>query len=80
MAAWEEKDATAIFETSHAAKGVCANLALTCLTEPLSIITEGYRPGKESERDEAKVNAAYEKLTKVYPEVIAKITEYRDSK
>ena len=76
--AWESQDATAIFETSHAAKGVCANLALTPLTEVLSIITEAYRPGKESERDQAAVNAAYEKFKKIYPEILEKITQFKE--
>ena len=77
--AWDDQDATAIFEASHAAKGVCANLALTPLTEVLSTITEAYRPGKESSRDEAAVNAAYEEFKKIYPEIMGKIAVYRDS-
>ncbi len=80
MSAWEAGDEKAIFEASHAAKGVCANLALTPLTETLSIITEGYRPGKEAKRDTAAISAAYEEFTRVYSDTIGKIELYRDSR
>ena len=80
ITAWEANDDNAIFEASHAAKGVCANLAITPLTKVLSTITEGYRPGKESERNAAEVSAAYEEFKKLYPEIIEKITQYRDGK
>ena len=38
-------DATALFETSHAVKGVCYNLGLITLAEAASEISEEFRPG-----------------------------------
>ena len=47
MEAWEQKNDELIFKASHTMKGVCANLALSDLSETVNKITEAYRPGQE---------------------------------
>ena len=47
LAAGESMDPGALFDASHAAKGVCANLGLTSLSELASEICEEFRPGNQ---------------------------------
>ena len=40
-------DPTAVFDSAHAIKGVCANLGLVKLAQAASVLCEAYRPGSE---------------------------------
>ena len=44
--AGENMDPTALFETSHAVKGICANLGLTSIADAASVISEVTRVQK----------------------------------
>ena len=55
LKAGETMDPVALFETSHAVKGVCANLGLVALSEAASEISEEYRPGNERHFSDAEV-------------------------
>ena len=61
---WEAGNEEEMFEAAHAAKGVCANLALTKLYENASTVTDAYRPGKE----DAKLKEEVDKLMKQFKE------------
>ena len=45
LEAGEEMDPTTMFETSHAVKGICANLGLKSIADAASEISEEFRPG-----------------------------------
>lgn len=55
-AAMKEKDCTRAFQAAHTLKGVCLNLGLTGLFEPVNIITEMLRAGNYEEALEEMEN------------------------
>jgi len=54
-AAAETMDQTALFEKSHAIKGVCSNLGLTKIAGLASEISEEFRPGKPRTMSDGEV-------------------------
>lgn len=66
FAAWAEGDEQAAFEAAHAAKGVCANLAIDGLAETASAITEALRPGNDAVRASTDVDALVNELKANY--------------
>lgn len=55
LAAGKTMDPTQLFETAHAAKGVCGNLGLTKLAAAASDIAEEYRPGNSRRLTDGEV-------------------------
>ena len=63
----EQGDLDAAFETAHALKGSCANLALTPLTQLVSEMTELLRQRTQTDYSEllAQANSQFEKLKSI---------------
>ena len=76
FAAAETMDATALFETSHAMKGVCANLGLMKLYEAASEISEEYRPGNARKFSDAEVKQKIEAIKALYKKTAEGIRLY----
>ena len=60
------KDPTGIFESSHALKGVSANLGLDALSSLAGVIADEFRPGRERKLDGAELAAKLEELKALY--------------
>lgn len=67
-AAGEAMDATGLFESAHAIKGVCSNLGLVRLSQAAAEICDEFRPGnprrltdEQVSQKIAEVNALFEK-------------------
>lgn len=76
LAAGEGMDPTQLFETAHAAKGVCGNLGLTNLAEDASAIAEEYRPGNDRTMSDEEVKAKLADISEKYSIVAEGIKEY----
>ncbi len=76
LAAGETMDPTQLFETSHAAKGVCGNLGLTKLADAATEITEDYRPGAVRKYSDAEIREKLRELAALYEVTKAGIQRY----
>ena len=76
LKAGETMDPVALFETSHAVKGVCANLGLVALSEAASEISEEYRPGNERHFSDAEVKEKLLALEELYRRTLEGISRY----
>lgn len=76
LAAGETMDATALFETAHAVKGVCGNLGLPALVDAASEIAEEYRPGNPRRLTDGQVKEKLESLSQLYSRVSEGIRRY----
>ena len=79
IAAGQNMDPTQLFETSHAVKGVCANLGLVKLAEIASEITEEYRPGNSRRLTDAQVKEKLDALEKLYQRTMEGIQKYEEA-
>ena len=79
VAAGRSMDPTALFESSHAMKGVCANLGLTGLADAASEIAEEFRPGNSRALSDEQVAAKIEAIDKMYERTIEGIRLYEQS-
>ncbi len=75
-AASETMDPSALFETAHAMKGVCANLGLVNLAEAAHVITEEFRPGAPRTLSDDEVCEKLKALKDMYRKTIEGITRY----
>ncbi len=66
LAAGETMDAQKIFETAHAVKGVCGNLALTGLYEAACVLSEEFRPGNPRKLSDAEVKEKLQEVARLY--------------
>ena len=66
LAAGETMDAQKIFETAHAVKGVCGNLALTGLYEVACVLSEEFRPGNPRKLSDAEVKEKLQEVARLY--------------
>lgn len=78
-AAFESMDATKIFESTHAMKGVCANLGLDDLASMVSEITEEFRPGAERSLSDDEIKAKMQAVLEKYEMTAEGIREYEAS-
>ena len=78
-AAGETMDATALFESAHALKGVCANLGLDNLANAAEEITEEFRPGNSRKLSDEEVKGKLLSISETYQKVLACIEEYTNS-
>lgn len=76
QAAWQQQNDGEIFRHAHTLKGVCANLALTRLTELSSTITEAYRPGQTTTESRASVSSVMDALGEEYERVTGLIRAF----
>lgn len=75
-AAGESMDATALFETGHALKGVTANLGLDTLSEAASAVTEEFRPGNARKHSDAEVKEMLARVDALYQRTAEGIKAY----
>ena len=79
LAAGEGMDSTQLFETAHAAKGVCANLGLVKLSAAASEIAEEYRPGNPRRFTDAEVKEKLAAIAALYDKTAKGIQAYEES-
>ena len=65
-AAAESMDPTALFESTHAMKGVCGNLGLDMLAAMASELSEEFRPGTPRSLSDEQVKTKVEELLALY--------------
>jgi len=66
LQAGKSMEPTELFETAHAAKGVCANLGLPQLAGLASRIAEEFRPGNPRTMTDAEVARKLAELSEIY--------------
>ena len=76
MAAGESMDPTALFESAHALKGVCANMGFDKLSEAVGVITEEFRPGNPRKHTDAEIKAMLADIDALYKRTVAGIEQY----
>lgn len=69
-------DPQQLFETAHAAKGVCANLGLTKLSDLASQIAEEYRPGNSRTLSDDEVRATLQEIAELNAQTVEGIRRY----
>ncbi len=69
-------DSTQLFETAHAAKGICGNLGLTALADAASEIAEEFRPGNARSLSDAEVAQKIAHIEDLYEQTIEGIRQY----
>ena len=72
-------DPSAIFESAHAMKGVCANLGLDSLAAAVSEVTEEFRPGAARQFSDDEVKAKLDGIFAMYEKTEAGINEYKET-
>ena len=78
LAAGEEMDPTQMFETSHALKGVSANLGLTNISEAAEVITEEFRPGAVRKLTDSEIREKLREVGEMYNRASAGIRQYEE--
>ena len=76
--AGESMDATALFESAHAMKGVCANLGLDALAGAADEITEEFRPGNPRKLSDDDVRAKLRDIAEKYRATAEGIRRYEE--
>ena len=72
-------DANALFETTHALKGVSANLGLVSICGLASELTEEFRPGSPRSLTDAEVEAKLQQLEALYRRTVEGIGTYENA-
>ena len=72
-------DATRLFESAHAMKGVCSNLGLDALASAANEITEEFRSGNPRTLTDDAVREKVDSLLQRYRDTVAGITAYEES-
>lgn len=75
-AAGESMDASALFESAHAMKGVCANLGLDALAQGASELAEEFRPGSPRQFTDEQVRGKIAAISEQYQRTLAGIEQY----
>lgn len=74
--AGESLDPTALFESAHAMKGVCANLGFDGLSEAAGELTEEFRPGSSRQMTDDEVRSKIDEIGRMYEHTVSVIREY----
>ena len=69
-------DAEALFEKTHAIKGVCANLGLTKIAALAAEVCEDFRPGRVRQLSDEEVRLKIDEMIALRERVVACIGEY----
>ena len=77
--AGESMDPTALFESAHAMKGVCANLGLDDLAAAVGVVTEEFRPGAARTMSDEEVKEKLDEIFAMYEKTEAGINEYKET-
>lgn len=75
----ESFDPSAMFESAHAMKGVCANLGLDDLAEAVGAVTEEFRPGASRGMSDDEVRAKLSEIYGMYEKTIEGIKKYSET-
>lgn len=78
-AAGETMDPTALFESAHALKGVCANLGFDEMASLAGDITEDFRPGATRRLSDDEIKARIAQIDALYRRTLAGIEAYAAS-
>ena len=78
IAAGDTMDPTQLFETAHAAKGVCANLGLVGLSSGASEIAEEFRPGNPRTMSDDQVKEKIRAIAALYERTKDGIRSYEE--
>lgn len=76
--AGESMDATRLFESAHAMKGVCSNLGLDRLAAAANEITEEFRPGSARKMTDDEVRARLDEIARRYRDTAEAIRRYEE--
>jgi HPt (histidine-containing phosphotransfer) domain-containing protein len=79
VAASEQMDATQLYESGHALKGVYANLGLDALAGMACTITEEFRPGNPRTLSDDEVKAKVAELDAQHSRVLDGIKQYEEA-
>lgn len=77
--AGKNMDGVALFESSHAIKGVCSNLGLVKLAGAASDISEEFRPGNERKMTDAQVQEILSEIKEQFEKTALAIKNYEQS-
>ena len=75
-AAGESMDPTALFESAHAMKGVCANMGFDKMSAAAGEITEEFRPGSARTLSDEEVKARIADIGVMYRHTVDGIRQY----
>ena len=75
-AAGESMDPTALFESAHAMKGVCANMGFDKMSAAAGEITEEFRPGSARTLSDEEVKARIADIGVMYRHTVDVIRQY----
>ena len=78
LEAGQTMDPTRLFETAHAAKGVCGNRGLKKLSDMASEIAEEYRPGNSRGMTDDQVRQRLDRLAGQYRLTAEGIRQYEE--
>jgi len=78
LSAGESMDPVRLFETSHAVKGVSANLGLVRMAEAASEISEEFRPGNPRTMTDDQVTEKMQKIRDLYVHIAEEIKKYEE--
>ena len=76
QAAGESMDPRALFDSAHAMKGVCSNLALLHLAAAVSDIAEEFREGNARKLSDDEVRARLQEIDEMYRRAEEGIRDY----
>ena len=79
VAAGASMDPTALFESAHAMKGVCANMGFDKLSAAAGEITEEFRPGSARTLSDDEVRAKIAAIDAMYQRTVDGIRAYEQS-
>lgn len=72
----ESMDPDGLFESAHAAKGVCANLGLDSLSALAGRISDEFRPGTQRQMSDDEVKEILAQIKESYEKTVQKIRQY----
>ena len=75
-AAGESMDPTALFESAHAMKGVCANMGFDKMAAAAGEITEEFRPGNTRSLSDDEIKARIADIGVMYRHTVDGIRQY----
>lgn len=79
LSAGEELDATRMFETAHAVKGICGNLGLTELYTLAAELSDEFRPGSARQLGDDAVAEKLRRVSDVYRQTAEGIRAYEEN-
>lgn len=79
LAAAEQMDASGIFDSAHALKGICCNLGFDRLAAELDALAEEFRPGHARRHTDEEVRERLESVKTLYQKTVDGIHAYQNN-